>query len=252
MPGGEDYLRSIGMMPEISSMTVDGRGDTSAWDRRVVGAVGGGGYSRESQSPQQQQQSPYANLNRSLGTQPRMNINTSGVLSANKQIGGGGGNLESSLERQIQQLLQGGSGYSNDQENLMRTRAGDYAAGQQATNEQRMREDAIRRGASTSAGGDADIRSELNRVSAQGAMGQQQATQDVDRMLADLRRQNVSTGLSAGGGLLGQRYGQQLGQQQLAQRERESLRELEMLLASLQGEQGGMNSPGLQFIMGGR
>lgn len=150
----------------------------------------------------------------------------------------GHGGLGGNLERTIGSMLGGGSGFNPQQEQQLRTQAGDYAAGQQRMAEQRLREDAIRRGASTSAGGDTDIRSELNRVGFEGAAGQQRATQDVDRMLAQLGQQRQQAGLGAGVSL----YREQ------GERER-ALRELELLLSQLQSEQG---MQGLNFILGGR
>ena len=158
-----------------------------------------------------------------------------GLLTGGGQQQGG---FEMNLQNTIQQMLQNPTGYTPGQQAMMRTRAGDSAAGQQSINAQRIQEDAVRRGAYGSAGGDADIRDQLNRSNAQGAADQQRAVQDVDFGLADLGRQGRQGAAALGTGLLGEQFKNQ-----------NSMRELVMMLEALKSSMGGQG--GLNMILGG-
>lgn len=129
---------------------------------------------------------------------------------------GSGSGLSGQIESTYSDLMSNPTGYSDQQEQMLRNRAteGIALAGNQAADATRM--DAIRRGAATD---DADIRDQLNRVTADSAKKQSDASFDVDMGLAGLSRQ---TKLSAAGGAAN--YDAQIRQllAQLAQQEEEN------------------------------
>lgn len=226
VPNGMQQLQAMGMMPEISSYAPQQSYMQSGMGGPNVGGGGRGGDPRMSGSPQ---------MNGGMGMQqPGMN-NGLGGQSIQSLVNGTGSGLnreqsgfERGLEGTIAQLL-GGSN-----ESALRTRASDTIAGQQRGAEERTREDAVRRGASGS-GGDADIRTELNRVSAEGGRAQNDASLDISQFL---NQQKL--------GALGQ--GNQLLGNQLS--DTRSIREMITMLQALMSQQGGQG--GLSMILGGR
>ena len=151
---------------------------------------------------------------------------------------GAGGGIMGNLQNTINTMMRGGSGVPQNVENAMRTRVGDTVAGQQSSAEQRAREDAVRRGASTSGGGDSDIREQLNRVSAEGSTQQIQGQQGIDQMLSQLGQQNRATGVGAGVNLASAQL-----------RDQQQLRDLMLMMGMLQSQQGPQG--GLGSILGG-
>lgn len=246
VPGGMQQLQAMGMMPEISSTQYGGSNNGSLQTRSGIGSGSPfGGMNRLMNNTGQ------AATNNPMTSRPPMQSFGNGGLSApgggqglgssfGTLIGGGQqqGGFEMNLQNTIQQMLQNPTGYTPGQQAQMRTRAGDAAAGQQDINAQRIREDAVRRGAYGSAGGDADIRDQLNRSNAQGAADQQRAVQDVDFGLADLGRQGRQGAAALGTGLLGEQFKNQ-----------NSIRELVMMLEALKSSMGGQG--GLSMILGG-
>ena len=247
VPGGMQQLQSMGMMPEISSTQYGGSNNGSLQTRSGIGSGSPfGGMNRLMNNTGQ------AATNNPMTSRPPMQSFGNGGIgmgggrqdglgsSFGTLIGGGQqqGGFEMNLQNTIQQMLQNPTGYTPGQQAQMRTRAGDAAAGQQDINAQRIREDAVRRGAYGSAGGDADIRDQLNRSNAQGAADQQRAVQDVDFGLADLGRQGRQGAAALGTGLLGEQFKNQ-----------NSIRELVMMLEALKSSMGGQG--GLSMILGG-
>lgn len=148
------------------------------------------------------------------------------------------GVTQSNYEREqspFEKLLESGySGMLNPQgEQSLRTRISDIAAGQQRMSEERLREDAIRRGAS-GAQGDADIRDQLTRIQSEGARNQQQGQIDADQYFNNLRL----SALGGGAGLLGSQLG-----------DTRSLREMITMLEALKSQ---TQPSGLQFVLGQR
>lgn len=272
VPNGEQILRNMGMMPEITQsqwssgsagpnnnlqtgLSSAGRtGNQTDWDlaqRNQQAAQQRSG--RSQQQPQQQQYRPgyvpgyTPPIYGPGGGTSTIPAYGSGTMTPNgysatagylgPQVGGGqsAGGFQGQLQNAVSGLLQNPSGLNQSQQNMMRTRATDAVAGQQSVNEQRTREDAIRRGASTSAGGDSDIRSELNRVGAQGASDQSKALTDIDALIANLNRTGTLGAINAGVGVQGEANKQ---------------RELEMLIGQLMQQAGGLG--GLQLILGGK
>ena len=268
-PGMADYLRSQGLMPEVSTMgpsqyTQQGGGNQTDWNlalrnQQIAQArAGHPGQSGAQYSASRNNGPTHARPDGSLYTAAPGSFNrplsqfginsmpgsyTGGQYNQNEGNstwtgsagfgGSGGGGLDNNLEAAINKLLGGYSGISSEQETAMRTRASDTVAGNQATAEQRSREDAVRRGASTQAGGDSDIRTELNRVGAEGARSQITAGQDIDQMLAQLSNSNMLAGVQSGSGYV------------------QKMAELQALLAALQQQQGSGGSMGLQLALGG-
>ena len=270
-PGMADYLRSQGLMPNISTMgpsqyTQQGGGNQTDWNlalrnqQQAQARAGHPGQSGAQYSASRNNGPTHARPDGSLYTAAPGSFNrplsqfginsmpgsyTGGQYNQNEGNstwtgsagfggGSGGGGLDNNLEAAINKLLGGYSGISSGQETAMRTRASDTVAGNQAAAEQRAREDAVRRGASTQAGGDSDIRTELNRVGAEGARTQVEAGQDIDQMLAQLKNQNLLAGVQSGSGYV------------------QKMAELQALLAALQQQQGSGGSMGLQLALGGR
>lgn len=239
VPGGEQYLRSMGMMPEVSTV-----GITMGNSPRQYGNAQSTTVSNPWQSISPDILNRYASGEFGQAQQQY----AQGLLSS-RGTGGIGGTgivtgqdyqreqlpMEQTLEQQIGQLFKNPTGYNSTQQQQLRNRASEpYAIAQQQAMEQ-TRQDAARRGIT---GGDEQIRDQLNRVAMQGAKGQQGAQLDIDQMLAQLTQQGRIGGIQAGTGLLGQQLG-----------DVRSLREMITMLQALQ-QQGGMQG-GLQFLMGG-
>lgn len=215
---GSRYLQSIGMMPEVST----------------IGPVRANGqpYSNTSSgSPD----TKFGRMPSPAGTPaPRApTMNTGGPQQAQAQAGSSpnsqfGQNLQSS----IMSLLNPAEDKRYGQQ--LRNRATEPIAAQTQRNLEESRMDAARRGAASS---DADIRDQLNRVSAQGARDMSAASLDVDQALQELMNNKRIAGINAGNTL----YGNQLNDQRARQ-------ELEMLLAQMQEENGPL--AGLSAIFG--
>lgn len=274
VPGGEAQLRAMGMMPQVHSTQYGGRtphpfqqdaqmqnqfrnqvasGQRAYVNGRLIdtstgqpinGATYGNFTSPGYENYNQQRQGSFGGFGMGNLT---ANQNTGGAnlgnMSFGRLIGGNGqqgdqSGFEMNLQNSIQQMLQNPTGFTDAQQTQMRTRAGDAAAGQQAMNAQRIQEDAVRRGAYGSAGGDADIRDQLNRSNMEGAASQQRAVQDVDFGLADLARQGSQVATGQGIGLLGEQFKNQ-----------NSIRELVMMLEALKSSMGSQG--GLSMILGG-
>jgi len=142
--------------------------------------------------------------------------------------GSSSGGLSGQIESTIGGMLSNPTGYTPQQEQMLRNRASEAIASQQKSNTNDVRLDAIRRGA---AKGDADIRDQLNRVNAAGANGQARASFDVDKALADLARNTKLGAVGAGNTFV------------------RNQQELEMLLAQMQEENGPL--AGLSLSLGG-
>ena len=226
----------------------------------------GSGLTRESFGMQQPGASRYESAGGKFG-----DLGKPGVAGqVEKTLGGLMSGKEDDLGGQIRSTLSGmlenPSGYDPVQEQMLRNRASEPIAGQQQENENATRMDAIRRGAASD---DSDIRDQLNRVGAQGAKDQGDASFNVDRALTELSRGTKLSAVGAGTDYLGQRAGQQLGaasagtgylgqqagQDQGQQRinlDRERMQqELDMMLAQLQQEQGNPLDQGFNFATGG-
>lgn len=254
VPGGEDYLRNIGMMPEISTYGA-GQSYHAGSAGMGFGQAGGalGALSAMSSMPGTPTRTPAApaqgftlpglgglgGANSFGNASIPLNVPGSGTAGLNLPTvpGGNSGGFGGFLEGQVRNFLNNPSGYSPTDVSNMRTRASETVAGLQNDAMNRAREDAVRRGASTSAGGDSDIRDSLNRVAAAGSQQQIRAGQDIDKLLAEARRAGTLGGISAGTGL----YGQQLGDIQ-------NLRQILTALAALQQSQGAQG--GLSMILG--
>lgn len=156
-----------------------------------------------------------------------------GVGGGAPNINGQGYNREQSpfeqnIQSSIEQLMNPQFG------NALRTREGERISGLTAAAGQSAREDAVRRGASSSALGDTDIRDQLNRVSAEGTRQGRQADLDIDMLLNQIRSGAVGQGI----GLLGQQLG-----------DVKSIREMITMLEALKQQNSPVN--GLQFSLGG-
>lgn len=233
VPGGSQFLQSRGMMPNIQTSQFR-PGSVSQF--RPDANYGGQGM-----APVNEQFPPgfssyginYPGMGQ--GGQQQGLTNQSAVPN-NGSTTRQPSEFEGTLQNKITGLLNNPTGFDQIQQQQLRNRAAAPIAGQQQINEQRTREDAVRRG--NYGGGDMDIRDQLNRVSAQGAADQGRAGQDIDMMLANLQRQGTQAGLGAGVGLLGQQMGDQ-----------KSIREMLTLLEGL-NQQGGAAGQGLNFLMG--
>lgn len=103
----------------------------------------------------------------------------------------------------------GGNGYPNSgatnlgtEEALLRSNAANSIAAGTRQNQEAVRMDAARRGATNSQGGDAGVRDSLNRETARGASNQNTAMSGISKMISDIERSNLMGGLGAGNSLL--------------------------------------------------
>lgn len=276
VPGGQSHLYGMGMAPMINGLPFGSLGNPTA-DQNYqntmqymsnvpnASSMGMGQFQDptylnyvSNYNRQQQQQSPGQFSMPSMFGQGQGQIGSSapgqglarqfGVGgfsgSLNNPLAGRGGSgsagsgIMGNLQNTINTMMRGSSGVPQNVENAMRTRVGDTTAGMQSSAEQRAREDAVRRGASTSGGGDSDIRDQLNRVAAEGSSQQIQGQQGIDQMLAQLTNQNRATGVGAGVNLASAQL-----------RDQQQLRDLMLMMGMLQAQQGPMG--GLSSILGG-
>ena len=213
-----DQARQAGVMPDISTMTVGNRGVNPA------------GVAQASYNQRTGQWS---------GGTPAPGMGGPGGPGGAMPPGGAGGGAgyqreQSPFELSLQNAIGGNLGDQTAQRRRMQTQLGESISGSTSNAMQQTREDAIRRGA-TGAQGDADIRDQLNRVTAQGGADQARGRSEIESILQGFKNQAIGQGTS----LLGEQ-GQDV----------RSLREMITMLEALKQQ----NSPlsGLNFSLGGR
>lgn len=221
------YLGQRGMAPTVNGQSAlynpaNAGMETTPQDRAWLAATGGrGGMGGAGGSSIQQ-----PNANGSYGdadTGSGLNRSSFGLAG-----GGGGGDLSGQIEQTYGDLMRNPSGFNPQQEQMLRNRAAEPIAAQQQQNMEDTQADAVRRGAASD---NADIRDQLNRVSAQGAKDQGDASFNVDRALADLARSTKLSAAQGAGNYENQR------------------REIEMLLAQLEQENNPLQA-GLSSALG--
>lgn len=275
VPGGAQYLQSIGMMPNMSSTNVSsgtrsGQGlqdPNNPWTgaQNISGTGGYGantyrlsdgslsnGPTSAPHNPQQQLGSPNPGASNPMSTPMSttpghnavggmMNTGPGGTtdVSAGRSGGGTAGDMSGSLQAQIEKLFQNPSGLDPTQQQQIVNEAQSPYAQQQQTDTANTQEDAIRRGASGS-GGDSDIRDQLNRVSMEGASNQQNAATNARLGIQQQGMQNVMGALGAGNQL----YGNQVNNAN-------SIRQMQVLMNSLAQQNGPLAGLGMAMNMGG-
>lgn len=230
VPGGMEYLRSIGMAPNVQTMQVGDMGTSRGGNS--VRTMNRMAQQNDGWSPQDQAAS--AALMPGGVPQPA----TSGGFRPAGPGAKQGGSLEQQLESGVKGMLQNPTGYNSTQEQQLRNRAVDPISQQMMEGMEDVRADAARRGAATS---DADIRDQLGRVRSDAAMSASDASFNVDKALADLGRQGRLGAIGAGNSLL---------QTQL--QNARSQQELELMLQQMEAENAQNMGPqsGLANIFG--
>lgn len=249
VPGGEQYLRSIGMMPEVTTMRVGSLG-TSGGGANGIDMMNNAALTSGNSATDEAASARYAQANGLLGGQdPRYPASGAGSPAAGTRgfqpMGGPRAQtrppsgLSGRLEGAITGMLDNPTGYTDTQQQQLRNRAVDPISQQMMEGMEDVRADAARRGAATS---DADVRDQLGRVRADSAMSASETSFNVDKALADLSRQTRLGAVGAGNQLLGTQL-----------QDARSQQELELLLAQLQAEQQMDMGPmaGLSSVFGG-